>query len=370
MTLFPPPSMRSSLSSLGIDDPDLEKLLEARALPLLMGTGTSAGTGPAEGKYALKDPASRLILGRAVGAPDHATILLERGEGPAARTAELVVKAIGPDKLVEVITVGSAASHTPLYVEGDEAPGALIEDWRPGRSVSHVRGTAGTLGVLVEFDKGRGTSRQRVQGFTSAAHVLSLVPDVRPGETVQSPGFPDADLDPATYGVGSLQRWCTLLHRSAEGAEFNGRDVAFVEFSAGELAKLPRKNMVPDPKAPDDSQIAIERVAAPDEVSSLPRDTAVFMIGRSSGFRAGVLHSAAGPTTINLRDRRSYVYTNLYFVRPADVGLGFSVDGDSGGPVYLADGALIGFVVGQAAGGSWVQLAAPCLAFAKARLLV
>ena len=367
-----PPNFEETIETFGLDDPALPERLRRHASPVLSYQAAQRAMTrhpPALARPSLQEPADRLVIGKPVGDERRGTILLEREAGPAARTADAVAKA--SDAPVDIITVGSATSHAPPRIDGDEAPGALIEDWRPGRSVGHVRGAAGTLGVLVEFEHGRGRSLRRVRGFTSASHVLSLVSKVEAGETVLSPGYPDAERDPATYGVGQLRRWCALVHYAAGNAIENDKDIAFVELDAAELPRLPERNRVPDPAAPDVREIELTRVADPADVNRLQRGASLYMVGRTSGYRAGVLHSAAtNPIAINLPDRRTYLYANLHLVRPADPGLGFSADGDSGGPVYMADGALIGFVVGQAPGGTWIQLAAPCLAFAKARLLL
>jgi hypothetical protein len=311
----------------------------------------------------LNTPGNRLAIGRVIGGPG-ATIFLETQDGPAAKEVERLRSTLSGQ--VNVETLGTPTS--PKAESGTDLPGVLIEDWRPGRSVGHVDGTAGTLGVFVEFNAKKGQGLQLLRGFTTASHVLTLNVTARNGSDILSPGPPDVNRDPGTYLAGALRSWCRLVHYADSNAPAPGNltDIAFVEME--DPVNYPARNRVPSPANPERKFLELEDVATREDVELFKLGTHVFKFGRTTGFTRGILHSAMAPYTIKLVDNRSYLYGNLYFVRPEDTGTGFSAPGDSGAAVYNKDGILIAFVVGQANEGSLVQLAAPCLAFAGAQL--
>lgn len=322
------------------------------------------GPGGKKDHSQLNGPGARLTLGKATGAQGKATILLEKEDGSAAAQVEKLKGTL--KDTVDVVTLGSPSSHRPQ--SDSEAPGALIETWRPGRSMGHVRGAAGTLGVFVTFEMRKDGHIVRVKGFTAAAHVLTLTTSAKKGDTILSPGYPDVERDPGEYGAGVLQRWCELVHHSADHeTAINLTDIAYIEMR--EVAQFPTENAVPDPTVPDVKMIRLKGVASKADVDRLEQGVDVFMVGRTSGFRRGRLRVSAGPTAVNLLDRKTYIYGNLYVVAAYDDRQGFSEHGDSGAPVYSSDGILLGFIVGQAQGGSLMQLAKPCLDFARAELV-
>ena len=159
-----------------------------------------------KGELVLSRPSQRLGLGRKLieGKPGLA-IYLEKGEGSAYDEAMKLKKET--DEPVSVEVVGFAQSVWP-----EEASSILTSesDLKPGISVSHINGWAGSLGAFVSFlHKPR--SRVRYRGFTSAAHVLGMNNRAESDDHIVSPGRPDVEPD-ISYKIGTLARCAYLTH--------------------------------------------------------------------------------------------------------------------------------------------------------------
>lgn len=239
-------------------------------------------------------------------------------------------------------TTGEAQSS---YPESDRASHATSREIRPGVSIGHGRFRAGTLGCLVNVS---GTERDQI-GVLTAAHVVALNESVNKGDRIYSPGKPDINNLVRKYAIGKLVDCVDLMPVSGyqPGEDIvQSIDIAFINLEEATDRKIPKWNEVPDPTDPANKLIRIKQVVKEKDMPDyLNKD--VFKFGRTTGFTKGklVYHNIA-QRAIKLPNNKLYVYTELFGVVPEANGNQFSRPGDSGAPVYAADGRLLGFVIG------------------------
>lgn len=268
------------------------------------------------------------------------SILADQDDSWATRQAKELEKRF-PEAVVWT-TTGEAQSS---YPGSDRAPHATSREIRPGASIGHGRFRAGTLGCLVAVS---GTERDQI-GVLTAAHVVALNESVNRGDRIYSPGKPDISNLVRKYSIGKLVDCVDLMPVSGyqPGEDiFQSIDIAFVSLEEATDRKIPKWNEVPDPSDPDNKVIRLKQVVKEKDMPDyLNKD--VFKFGRTTGFTRGklVYHHIA-QRAIKLPNNKLYVYTELFGVVPEANGKQFSRPGDSGAPVYTAEGRLLGFVIG------------------------
>lgn len=243
----------------------------------------------------------------------------------------------------EIRIVGFAAAEEPG--NGDvEHPHWHFH--RPGRSVGHKHGTAGSLGLYVKYTDEK--ANRTVTGFLSAAHVLSNSPlGTGPGDMILSPGRPPAKYADIKYAYGHLYRGRLLTHHtdaSASDSIVNECDAAV----AGLIdATVPWRNEVPDPNNPQGNLLPVTDVVPKTEITDYV-DKQVFLVGRTTPFSVGRLSiSDVGTFPVTLPDEKKYLFRDLAMVDRTEGR--FSQKGDSGACVYALEGRhcrALGFVVG------------------------
>jgi hypothetical protein len=155
------------------------------------------------------------------------------------------------------------------------------------------------------------------------------------------------------------------LHQNDPEAILNTADIGVVELDVD--IKCSMQNAVVDPARPK-KFMTISGVLSEDDLIAHLNEP-VYMTSRTSGFSEGILHIAGlGVYPIRLPNKKSYLYKDLYVVRPKDDTLSFSAGGDSGAPVYTAQGKLAGFLVAGSPKHSFFQPAHTCLKSIKATL--
>lgn len=317
-----------------------------------------------ENEISLQSPSNRLSIGKTkVDGKEKAIVVLEEASGAAFDEAERL-KTNNPND-VEIVVIGRAFASQPQR-KRTKSPGALVNTLRPGRSVSHINGFAGTLGLIANFRPPR--KRKQVLGLLSASHVLRYRDDTRVNDQILSPGPPDEDRDLANV-VAELKRGSILSHYLSEDDEnkiINNTDIAAAQITR--LSEGTESNEVP---VSEDgvNTVVLSDVADDEQTFALVNEQDVYSVGRSSGLTVGRIFAAkvqAHP--IRLPNRRSYLYGDLLFIRSRDKRKNFSTDGDSGAPVYTSDGVLVGFIVGGAGNVSLAHPARSCLEAVDANL--
>jgi hypothetical protein len=271
------------------------------------------------------------------------SILVEQEDTWATRQARELEQRF-PESIVWT-TTGEAQSS---YPDSKPAPHARSGEIRPGVSIGHGRFRAGTLGCLVNIP---GITHDQI-GVLTAAHVVALNDSVNMRDRIYSPGRPDIRNLMQKYVIGRLINYINLLpvndYEPETGAEdiYQSIDVALVNLEATDPKKIPKRNEVPDPGDPDKKMIIIQQVVPEREMPDYLNKEA-YKFGRTSGFTKGklVYHHIA-QREIKLPNNKFYLYTELFGIVPAAGGDPFSRPGDSGAPVYTADGRLLGFVIG------------------------
>jgi hypothetical protein len=270
------------------------------------------------------------------------SILAEQEDSWATRKAKELEQNF-PEAIVWTAT-GEAQSS---YPDSDPAPHATSGEIRPGVSIGHGRFRAGTLSCIVTT---QGKDRDQV-GVLTASHVVALNESARIGDRIYSPGKPEIGELTRRLAIGKLDDCVDLIPVIGydPGGEdiFQSIDIALVNLEELDPdRKIPKWNEVPNPKDPASSMLRLKQVAAEED---LPKylNQEVFKFGRTTGFTRGklVYHNIA-QREIKLPNNKLYVYRELFGVVPAAAEEPFSRPGDSGAPVYTADGRLLGFVVG------------------------
>jgi hypothetical protein len=268
-----------------------------------------------------------------------------------------------------VEVVGFAQSIWPQ----DPIFGAGTDQWtlQPGSSVGHIDSWAGSLGLFVSFEYPKGPKAHKkgtFQGFTSASHVLGVNNQAKLGDHIMSPARPDSDND-ASLKVGVLGPYKPLTHYTQQNDPMtvvNRVDLGLVELDVDIDSSL--QNTVVDPAHPKD-QMTISGVLSEDELLA-HLDEPVYMVGRTSGFSEGILHiSGLGVYPIRLANGRSYLYGDVYVVRPKSESRHFSAGGDSGALIYTANGKAAGFLVAGSPTRSFFHPAHTCLKSLNAKLM-
>jgi len=198
--------------------------------------------------------------------------------------------------------------------------------------------------------------------------VLGVNNTAKLGDYIVSPCRPDSDND-LSLRVGTLGPYKPLTHYTAQNdpeAIVNRVDVGVVELEVN-IDCLGR-NLVVDPEHPKD-QMSLSGVLSEDELLN-HLDQPVYMVGRTSGFSEGILHVAGlGVYPMRLPNGKSYLYGNVYVVRPKKEGTNFSAGGDSGAVVYTADGKAAGFLIAGSPTRSFFQPAHICLNSINAKMI-
>jgi hypothetical protein len=267
------------------------------------------------------------------------SILAEYEDSWATRQAIELEKQF-PEAIVWT-TTGEAQSS---YPDSDHAPHAICREIRPGVSIGHGRFRAGSLGCVVNV---AGADRDSI-GVLTAAHVVCLNKSVSRGDYIYSPGKPEIGTLVARDRIGVLDNLVDLIpiiDYQPEDDIFQSIDIAFVKLD-GTDRKIPKWNEVPDPKAPANKMMRIKQAVPENDMRDLINQS-VFKFGRTSGFTRGklVYHHIA-QRTIKLPNNKLYLYKELFGIVPTEGEGMFSRPGDSGAPVYTADGSLLGFIVG------------------------
>lgn len=304
--------------------------------------------------FALRRPERRLTWGitRQEGRFTMA-LLVEKEESWAFGKANELKREQGAH--VAVTTVGLAHSAVP-----EPLPQKPEKRLRPGLSISHFGGWAGTLGCLVEVGNGE-------PGAVSASHVLGMNNKAKTGDLVLHPGNPDGGPPLKLYQFGQLADFVLLAHHSSEDLDFlvNTLDVALVDQISS--SRMPSANWVPNPTDPT-RRISIKRLLPAEQLFEHIGET-VYKIGRTTGFTAGILeYTNIQRYPIRLMDRKAYLYSDIAAVANID-RKAFSQPGDSGALVYTGDGEAIGLIVGGSDSYTFLSPLAPCLKAVKARLL-
>ena len=315
----------------------------------------------------LQPPSTRMAIGQQLrNGKLKATVIVEESSGPAFQEAKQMEKE--SNKEISVLIVGRAFSSHPENERGKVAPGASLQEWRPGRSVSHIDGFAGTIGAFVTFKKKK--LREKFKGFTSASHVLGLLGQAELDDKILCPGPPDGPRDLENTS-GYLRKCIALCHYKGQATPrkiFNKTDIAIAEMK--EDVDFPSANLVPDPKSPETRFIQLQKVLSLKEMLNLSDGGEVYTFGRSSGFAKGKLISVnVQAFPIRLADRRSYLYGDLGIIEAINRKRGFSLPGDSGAPIYTAKGELLGFVVGGAGYNTFFHAAEACFQEVDATLI-
>jgi len=268
------------------------------------------------------------------------SILAEQEDSWATRQAKDLEQRF-PEAVVWT-TTGEAQSS---YPDSKPAAHATSGEIRPGVSIGHGRFRAGTLGCVVNIP---GRVRDQICVLT-AAHVVALNKSVEKKDLIYSPGRPDISNLMRKYAIGKLVDFIDLMPISEYDPSadiYQSIDVALINLSETDPEKIPRWNEVPSPSDPANNMIRIRQIVPEDELPNYLNQE-VFKFGRTTGFTKGklVYHHIA-QREIKLPNNKLYLYKELFGVVPTTNEDPFSRPGDSGAPVYAADGRLLGFVIG------------------------
>lgn len=292
------------------------------------------------------------------------SILAEQEDSWATRQAKDLEQRF-PEAIVWTATGEAQSSYPDSRAARHVKSGGI----RPGVSIGHGRFRAGTLGCLVNIP---GRIRDQI-GVLTAAHVVALNESVNKNDRIYSPGKPDISNLTQKYAIGRLIDFINLLPVSGyePGADiYQSIDVALINLEEADPEKIPKWNEVPDPGDPDNKMIRMRQVVPEREMPNYLNQE-VYKFGRTTGFTRGklVYHHIA-QREIKLPNNKFYLYTELFGIVPAADGNPFSRPGDSGAPVYTADGRLLGFVIGADGSISLCCMAERSLKAMEVQLLV
>ena len=237
----------------------------------------------------------------------------------------------------------------------------MPEKWLPGKSVGHVDGWTGTLGLFVELAEGE---RERLgldssapgPAFLSSAHVLAP-PHVVPkaSDLIHSPCRPVVQRPVARHR-------CAILVDFDEVRKSSKIDTTTPRVNEGDLAValltkcVQPHNLVPLPQRNSArwTRGRLERLSdLVDEQTFLQMiedRNVVFKVGLSTDFTVGRLYEANidEPVSFSLRDGTPVFFRGLSSIEWID-GNAFSQGGDSGAVIYDHKMRVIGFVTGAKA---------------------
>jgi hypothetical protein len=257
---------------------------------------------------------------------------------------------------VEVTVVGQAHSSRPEKVAEVEREARL----RPGLSISHFSGFAGSLGCLV--------SRDDYLGVLGASHVLGMNNTASEGDPILHPGNPDGPAV-AENKLGTLVSYRLLVHYQSTLAKVtiaNTADAALVRILDED--RCPTVNWVPNPKDPEERRISIKGIVSAEQLFE-HLGAPMYKLGRTSGFTRGTLeYSNVQRYPIRLPDGKVYIYEDIACIKTTE-GSSFSEPGDSGSLVYTEEGLGIGLVIGGSNQYTFVSPLSACLREMKAQLL-
>ena len=259
---------------------------------------------------------------------------------------------LADSKKLDVVTAAIPEGYTSVEKQPPRKE-SIERIVRPGASISHGDGPAGTLGCFVTLNNSEGGI-----GVTGACHVLGYFGVGQIGHDVFTPAvedMPDPDAPRATDIIGKIVELVPL--RSYDRPRYlNKTDIAVIELSQPE-DRLEEGNIVYTA-----ANEPIELAYNPDKAvvfESLGKT--VFKTGRSSGVTSGtVSYLALTPcalrhTSVRKGTKHIYIYEDLFIVKSA-TSEPFSLPGDSGAAVYLTDGTLLGFVVGGSGTHTYVSV--------------
>jgi hypothetical protein len=149
----------------------------------------------------LLPPERRVAIGIARRGKEEVPLLLLAAPNPKA---EKLVQAA--NSRIQLRVVGQASSRGASRVNPPTVPDA---DHRPGRSVSHCLGNAGSLGAYVTWNDEK--SGRAVTGFLGASHVMGLLGKASERDWIHSPGPPDKDRN-MRHRYGRLFNFRNLVH--------------------------------------------------------------------------------------------------------------------------------------------------------------
>jgi hypothetical protein len=289
-------------------------------------------------------------------------IFVEREGSWAHDKADTIAEQLRGD--IDVVVGGSAHSMYPRHAVRRSGAASL----RPGASVGHCTGWAGSVGCLVTFVATRRHRKIEMRGFLGAAHVLGKLNRAEDGDAIIHPGYPDGQrlMD---HKVGSLHTYSYLGHYDEDVEAVtapNLSDVALVALD--DDTESDAANLVPDPEDNKRQRMIRGVVDTGREILAYGGQE-VFMVGRTSTFSRGTLSGfAVGECSIKLPDNRIYLYQGL--LRVDRIGSKpFSRDGDSGALVYTSDFKGLGLLVGGSDKYSWIFPLTSCLSTVSAELL-
>jgi len=261
---------------------------------------TAVGGALPRGRVAAVGP---VALGAAPAGSGYALAVRYRHDGPlVARLVERLREEVGAG---EVDVRGIGAVRPLSEPAGPPTAGRLRERLRPlvpGCSICHEADTAGTLGTVVR--------RGRERLLLSNAHVLARSGLASLGDPVRQPG--PADGGTARDRVGSLESWAPL---SADAP--NTVDAA--------LARL-------------DDGLEVDGAGSPTATAALDGDELVEKLGRTTGFTSGrVTAIEVDDVVVDYGDEVGLLRFDGQ-IEVSGTGGAFSLGGDSGSLVRLADG--------------------------------
>ncbi|MCG8651632.1 MAG: hypothetical protein MI861_17460, partial [Pirellulales bacterium] len=152
--------------------------------------------------------------------------------------------------------------------------------------------------------------------------------------------------------IGKLTDSVDLTPVSGNGQDESGElTVSTVDIAVFELESEHGRDFSNTVPVSAKRNIQLKSVGGNDDILASALDQkVVHKIGRTTGHQKGYIREfmmLEKPFT--LPNRRLYVYSDLFSVTSASKQK-FSDHGDSGAPVYLSNGVLLGFVVGSMGG--------------------
>jgi hypothetical protein len=298
---------------------DVATAVEAAAH--ISGTGAGCLRKHKDGRLDLLPPERRVGLGVTRAGSALQPILLLSSERAFDRVEDA-------DKHARKRVVGFAASRAP---EPGVTPRCDCPVHRPGRSIGHQGGSAGSLGLYVTY----ADRKRRRKGFLGAAHVLIHSPDVQVGDHIHSPGAPPEDYRDILYRYGKLRRGRALTHFT-ESRDYvrvvNSCDVALASLNPMVHAL---QNSVPDPNDANRCLPVHDTMSVADIRDHCGSD--VFLTGSRTPFSHGQLFTVdVGEYPVQMPDGKEYLFGNVCVVERKGTAA-FSQSGDSGGLVYTLD---------------------------------
>jgi len=298
-------------------------------------------------EWARPDPNQRLslALGFTQDSKPRLSIYVDRSEGPAALLAEQLSAKHG-----SLVTWGEGGEAQSSYPDSAgqfirSKSGKLV----PGISLGHRRYRGASLGCMVQVEDGG----EKIIAATAAAHSVSLNEGAKIDDPIFAPGRPDTENVTARSQVGLIYNHIVLtpiISAAREEPEEDisaSADIALIKLQGYDGREPEWENVVPDPQNPTNKTIDIKSVFPSKNLLELGRSKQkVFKIGRTTRFTTGIVDEyRVLERSIALPNKKLYLYRDLFAVR-GEGNKSFSESGDSGAPVYLEDGRLVGFVVG------------------------